>query len=95
VGANARPGDGILFFGKFYRKAKLGYPGDFTDTGDFAQAASPLQVGNFQGRDKPAGVTLALMLGYRRVWVFGAGRRFAGPSRPSGRRVRCCCAATR
>jgi mannosyltransferase len=72
VGANARPGDGILFFGKFYRKAKLGYPGDFRDTSDFAQAASPLQVGNFQGRDKPAGVTLPLMLGYRRIWVYGA-----------------------
>jgi len=72
VGANARPGDGILFFGKFYRKAKLGYPGDFTGTSDFAQAASPLQVGNFQGRDQPAGVTLRLMPGYRRIWVFGA-----------------------
>ena len=72
VGANARPGDGILFFGKFYRKAKLGYPGDFRHTSDFAQAASPLQVGNFQGRDKPAGVTLPLMPGYRRIWVFGA-----------------------
>ena len=72
VGANARPGDGILFFGKFYRKAKLGYPGDFRNTIDFAQAASPLQVGNFQGRDKPVGVTLPLMLGYRRIWVYGA-----------------------
>jgi len=72
VGANARPGDGILFFGKFYRKAKLGYPGDFRSTSDFAQAASPLQVGNFQGRDKPVGVTLPLMLRYRRIWVYGA-----------------------
>jgi mannosyltransferase len=72
VGANARPGDGIIFFGKFYRKAKLGYPGDFRHTIDFTQAASPLQVGNFQGRDKPVGVTLPLMLGYRRIWVFGA-----------------------
>jgi mannosyltransferase len=72
VGENARPGDGILFFGKFYRKAELGYPGDFTDTSDFAQAASPLQVGNFQGRDQPAGVTLRLMPSYRRIWVFGA-----------------------
>jgi mannosyltransferase len=78
VGTNARPGDGILFFGKFYRKAKLGYPGDFTNTSDFAQAASPLQVGNFQGRDKPADVTLPLMPGYRRIWVFG--------TRPSLRR---------
>jgi mannosyltransferase len=72
VAANARPGDGILFFGKFYRKAKLGYPGDFRKTSDFAQAASPLQVGNFQGRDKPADVTLPVMLRYRRIWVFGA-----------------------
>ena len=72
VGTNARPGDGILFFGKFYRKAKLGYPGDFRNTSDFAQAASPLQVGNFQGRDKPVGVTLPLMLRYRRIWVYGA-----------------------
>jgi mannosyltransferase len=72
VGANARPGDGILFFGKFYRKAKLGYPGDFRDASDFAQAASPRQVGTFQGRDKPADVTLPLMPGYRRIWVFGA-----------------------
>ena len=72
VGANARPGDGILFFGKFYRKAKLGYPGDFRNTSDFGQAASPLQVGNFQGRDRPVGVTLPLMLGYRRIWVYGA-----------------------
>ena len=72
VGANARPGDGILFFGKFYRKAKLGYPGDFTNASDFAQAASPLQVGNFQGRDKPAYVTLPLMPGPPRIWVFGA-----------------------
>jgi mannosyltransferase len=72
VGANARPGDGIIFLGKFYRKAKLGYPGDFRETSDFSQAASPLQVGNFQGRDKPVGVTLPLMLGYRRIWVYGA-----------------------
>jgi len=79
VGANARPGDGILFFGKFYRKAKLGYPRDFRDTIDFAQAASPLQVGNFQGRDKPVGVTLPLMLNYRRIWVYGAGPSLRRP----------------
>ena len=71
VGAHARPGDGILFFGKFYRKARLGYPGDFRHTGDFGQAVSPLRAGNFQGRDKPFAATLPLMLGRRRVWVFG------------------------
>jgi mannosyltransferase len=72
VGANARPGDGIIFFGKFYRKAKLGYPPDFRNTTDFSQALSPLQVGNFQGRDKPVAETLPLMLHYRRIWVLGA-----------------------
>jgi mannosyltransferase len=78
VGANARPGDGIIFFGKFYRKAKLGYPDDFRHTTDFSQDLSPLQVGNFQGRNKPVAVTDQLMLRYRRIWVFGA--------RPSRRR---------
>ena len=71
VGANARPGDGVIFFGKFYRKARLGYPRDFRKTSDFAMAVSPLQAGNFQGRDKPASLTLPLMLRYRRIWVFG------------------------
>jgi mannosyltransferase len=71
VGANARPGDGILFFNKFYRKARLGYPGDFRNTSDFAMGTSPLAAGNFQGRDKPFAATLPLMLSYRRIWVYG------------------------
>ena len=71
IGANARPGDGIIFLGKFYRKARLGYPADFRNTSDFAMAASPLQVGNFQGRDKPFSTILPLMLDHRRIWVFG------------------------
>jgi mannosyltransferase len=72
IGANARPGDGIIFLGKFYRKARLGYPADFRNTSDFTMAASPLEVGNFQGRDKPFSAILPLMLDHRRIWVFGA-----------------------
>jgi len=72
IGVNARPGDGIIFLGKFYRKARLGYPADFRSTSDFTMAASPLQVGNFQGRDKPFSAILPLMLHHRRIWVFGA-----------------------
>ncbi len=53
VGAHAQTGDGVLFFGTFYRKARLGYPQDFTKTSDFAMAVSPQQAGNFRGRDKP------------------------------------------
>jgi mannosyltransferase len=71
VGASARKGDGILFFGSFYRKAELGYPQDFRHTADFAMAEPPLRAGNFRGTDKRFAVTGPLMLGYRRIWVFG------------------------
>jgi len=71
VGAHARPGDGIIFLGSFYRKARLAYPDDFRNTTDFAMARSPLQVGNFKGRDKPSAAVLPLMLHQRRIWVFG------------------------
>jgi mannosyltransferase len=78
IAEHARPGDGILFFGKFYRKAELGYPADFRNTSDFAMAVSPLRAGDFQGRDKPFAITYPLMLDHRRIWVFG--------TRPSTRR---------
>ena len=71
VGANARPGDGVLFFGTFYRKARLGYPADFAKTSDFAMAVSPAQAGTFRGRDKPFSLTGPLMLERRRIWVVG------------------------
>jgi mannosyltransferase len=75
VGLHARPGDGIIFFGRFYRKARLGYPADFRKTSDFAMAESPARAGNFQGTDKPFSATLPLMLHYRRIWLYG-GRPF-------------------
>ena len=71
VGANARQGDGVLFFGTLYRKARLGYPEDFTKTRDFAMAESPQQAGTFRGTDKPFAATYPLMLGYSRIWVLG------------------------
>ena len=71
IGANARKGDGILFFGTLYRKAELGYPADFGDTTDFAMAVSPLRAGDFRGSDKPFSLTGPLMLRYRRIWVYG------------------------
>jgi mannosyltransferase len=81
VGANARKGDGILFFGTLYRKAELGYPADFRNTTDFAMAVSPLQAGNFRGIDKRFSLTGPLMLHYRRIWVFGLR---ASPKIPPG-----------
>jgi len=71
VGANERPGDGVLFFGTFFRKARLGYPQDFASTTDFAMSESPEQAGTFRGRDKPFAATYPLMLRYSRIWVVG------------------------
>lgn len=71
IGANARRGDGILFFGTLYRKAELGYPGDFRNTTDFAMAVSPRQAGDFRGIDKPFSLAGQLMLRYPRIWVVG------------------------
>ncbi len=71
VAANARSGDGVLFFDAFYRKDRLGYPEDFTKTTDFAMAVSPQQAGTFQGTDKPLDLVRPLMLQRQRIWVIG------------------------
>lgn len=71
VGARARPGDGVLFFNSFFRKARLGYPRDFRYTKDFAMAVSPAKSGTLNGFDKPFSVVGPLMLRYQRIWVFG------------------------
>jgi mannosyltransferase len=71
IGANARQGDGILFFGTLFRKAELGYPADFAHTTDFAMAVSPLRAGDFRGTDKPFALAGPLMLHYQRIWVVG------------------------
>ncbi len=71
VGAHARPGDGVLFFNSFFRKARLGYPRDFRHTKDFAMSVSPAKSGTLNGFDKPFSVVGPLMLRYQRIWVFG------------------------
>ncbi len=71
LAAHARPGDGVLFFSNFFRKARLGYPADYRNVSDFAMAQSPAAAGNFQGRDKPVGTVQSLMTGYQRIWVVG------------------------
>jgi mannosyltransferase len=71
VGANARHGDGVLFFTAFYRKARLGYPRDFQNVSDFALAVPPVRAGTFRGIDKPFMVTRTLMLERQRIWVVG------------------------
>jgi len=71
IGAHARPGDGVLFFNSFFRKARLGYPHQFRDTTDFAMAVSPQRSGTLNGFDKPFSVVGPLMLTYQRIWVVG------------------------
>jgi mannosyltransferase len=72
LGAHARPGDGVLYFGTLFRKAELGYPGDFRNVTDFGVAQTPLQAGTFRGTDKPFAVAGPLMLRYQRIWVLGS-----------------------
>ncbi len=71
VAAHARPGDGVLFFGPFFRKARLGYPADYRDLRDFGMAESPVAAGTFQGTDQPAGAVASLLPTYHRIWVVG------------------------
>ena len=71
VGAHARPGDGILFFNSFYRKARLGYPADYRNVTDFALAVSPERAGNYNGVDKTFAAVEPVMLRYQRIWVLG------------------------
>ncbi len=72
LAVHAQPGDGVLYFGTLFRKAELGYPGDFRNVTDFGVAQTPLQAGTFRGTDKPFAVTGPLMLRYRRIWVLGS-----------------------
>ena len=71
LAAHAQPGDGVLFFSNFFRKARLGYPADYRNVSDFALAEPPAAAGNFQGRDKPTAAVQRLMLGHQRIWVVG------------------------
>jgi mannosyltransferase len=71
IDAHARPGDGVLFFGPFFRKARLGYPADYRDLRDFAMAESPEAAGTFAGTNKTAAAVAPLMRDYRRIWVVG------------------------
>jgi mannosyltransferase len=82
VGAHARQGDGILFFSSFFRKARLGYPADFTKTTDFALAVPPVVAAPFKGIDKPIAVVRPLMLTYQRIWVIGSRPSASLPAGP-------------
>ncbi len=91
LAAHAQPGDGLLFFSNFFRKARLGYPADYRKVSDFALAQAPAAAGNFQGRDKPVATVQSLILGYQRIWVLGRSplaHLAAGPVRAEGAALR-------
>ena len=71
IAAHARPGDGVLFFNSFFRKAELGYPQQFRETTDFAMAVTPQKSGTLNGFDKRVSAVEPLMLTYQRIWVVG------------------------
>ena len=79
VGEHARAGDGVLYFGAFYRKASLGYPADFRKVSDFGVAISPRASGTFQGINRPFSALRPLMLRYQRIWVVGQAPQLQRP----------------
>jgi mannosyltransferase len=80
VGEHARAGDGVLYFGAFFRKASLGYPDDFRKVSDFGVAISPRASGTFQGINRPFSALRPLMLRYQRIWVVGQPPQEARPA---------------
>jgi mannosyltransferase len=82
VAGHARPGDGVLFFGSFYRKAELGYPAQFHDTSDFALAVPPAVAAPFGGIGKPFAAVRPLMLARSRIWVVGQQPSASQPAGP-------------
>jgi mannosyltransferase len=81
VGEHARPGDGVLYFGAFFRKASLGYPQDFRNVTDVGLAVSPRASGTFQGVNKPFSALAPEVLRYQRIWIVG---QVPHPGRPLG-----------
>jgi mannosyltransferase len=71
IEGHSRPGDGVMFFNAFFRKARLGYPSQYRKTSDFAMAVSPAVANPFRGIDKPFAAVRPLMLSHQRIWVVG------------------------
>jgi len=71
LAAHAQPGDGVLFFNSFYRKAELGYPTQFRGVRDIAEAVPPAVADPYQGIDKPFSAVRPIMLSQQRIWVLG------------------------
>jgi mannosyltransferase len=83
VGTHAQPGDAVLFFDSFYRRARMGYPQDFRHVADIALAVTPARVGNFRGTNKPFSRLQPIMLAHRRIWVIGTSPFSTRPRGPS------------
>jgi mannosyltransferase len=81
VGAHADRADGVLFMDSFYRKAELGYPGEFRMTSDLALAVPPAVTASYLGANKPFAAVRPLMLSHRRIWVLGY---LPSPGLPAG-----------
>ncbi|MGN6443857.1 hypothetical protein [Amnibacterium sp.] len=72
VAAQKRPGDVVLFAGRFFRMAALGYPERFAGVRDVAIAVPPAAAGSFTGIESSWPAVAERVLAARRVWVVGA-----------------------
>jgi Predicted membrane protein len=72
VGANARPGDGVLYVPLSAGLAQLGYPDDFRDVVDIALVQTPEQSAEFYGVAATRSTILARIQHADRLWVLGS-----------------------
>ncbi|MBB3326829.1 glycosyltransferase family 39 protein [Microlunatus antarcticus] len=71
VGAQAQPGDAVLFLPDNRRLVALVYPDSFAQTRDASLSDSPEAAGNLTGRPLPLDATLHNLTESPRVWAIG------------------------
>jgi mannosyltransferase len=71
LGAQAQPGDAVLFLPVSFRLGAMAYPGGFAHVDDIALDRSAARAANLRGTVRKPGAVREAMLTRQRVWVFG------------------------
>lgn len=71
LGAQAQPGDAVLFLPVSFRLGAMAYPDGFTHVDDVALQRSAVQAANLRGTVRKPGAVREAMLSRQRIWVFG------------------------
>jgi mannosyltransferase len=72
VGAQAQPGDAVLFLPVSFRLGAMAYPAGFARVDDVALQRSAVRAANLRGTVRKPDAVRAAMLARRRIWVVGS-----------------------